>query len=58
MKELVVEKENLKHNLKIINEIISKDKKKENKKNRSWNSRHRQAVGKDISDYTCAICWI
>ena len=27
MKELVVEKENLKHNLKIINEIISKDKK-------------------------------
>jgi len=28
MKELVVEKENLKHNLKIINEIISKDKKK------------------------------
>ena len=28
MKALVVEKENLKHNLKVINEIIDKDEKK------------------------------
>ena len=28
MKALVVEKENLKHNLKIVTEIINKDKKK------------------------------